>query len=178
MNKLRIRILPVVLAMGFAVTLPTVVQAQEEAPFVASTSAVSVELGDFNTMRETRYLRGMQRRDTEQMVQRLATWLAKRAERVLPAGQRLEVVLVDVDLAGDYTPGRGPEMDHVRVVKDLYPPRIELSWRVEDADGTQTDEGEAVLTDMGFLSRTTVGSDALRYEKRMLDNWLRERFPK
>ena len=178
MNKVRNGVFPIVLAMSFVVTLPTIVHAQEGASLAEPTSAVSVELGDFNTMREIRYLRGIQRRDTEHLIQTLATWLAKRAERVLPAGQRLEVVLVDVDLAGDYTPGRGSDMDHVRVVRDIYPPRIELSWRLADADGTGIDEGETVLTDMGFLSRSAIGSDALRYEKRMLDNWLRERFPK
>lgn len=178
MNKTTTHLLPIVLAMGFAVASPAMVKAQESAAPTASTAAVSVELGDFDTMRETRYLRGVQRRDTERSIQALATWLTKRAEAVLPSGQHLEIVLDDVDLAGEYIPGGRVDMQNVRVVKDIYAPRIELSWRLDDASGTRIDEGKAVLTDIAFLSSRPIANDPLRYEKRMLGDWLRKQFPK
>ena len=130
MNTTMSRLFPIALTLAFAVAAPAIAQAQESAAQAASTAAVSVELGDFDTMRETRYLRGVQRRDTERSIQALATWLTRRAEAVPGPGQHLEIVLDDVDLAGEYVPGAGVDMHNVRVVKDIYAPRIALSWRL------------------------------------------------
>ena len=149
--------------------------AQESSEVAATGDRVSVELGDFDQMRETKHLRGVQRRDTERSVRTLSEWLQKRIERQLPEGQQMKVVLADVDLAGDYIPGRGPSMDTVRVIKDLYPPRITLSWQRLDADGDVLDEGDEVLVDMAFMSGGANMTDPLRFEKRLLSQWLRER---
>lgn len=149
----------------------------QDASAPASEAAVTVDLGDFDQMRELKFLRGTPRRDTERAIQTLSGWLEKRAGRLLPEGQRLQITLRDVDLSGDYFPGRRPDMDHVRIVKDTYPPRIELSWRLEGADGAVLDEGETVLTDLGFTLGSPNTNDPLRHEKRMLGNWLREHLP-
>ena len=47
-----------------------------------------------------------------------------------------------------------------------------------NADGTTLRKGEANLSDLAYLNRGTPNSnDPLRYEKRMLDDWLRSEFP-
>ena len=45
----------------------------------------------------------------------------------VPTGQRLEITLTNVDMAGDIESWRGPGRCDLRVMKDIYPPRIDLS---------------------------------------------------
>lgn len=104
----------------------------------------------------------------------LATYLRKRAEAQLPAGERLELTIVDVDRAGGYEPWRTGVHD-VRVIRDIYPPRMTLHIRHYDAGGALVSEGERKLSDPAFLLGVTPirQTDPLRYEKRMIDSWLR-----
>ena len=158
-----------VMALAFAVAQP--LPAQEEA---AAGSRVAVTLGDVSRMREVKHLHGAQQRDTTRAIESLADWLQQQVERSLPAEQALQVTLRDVDLAGEYEPGRMGDMYDVRIIKDIYPPRIELDYRLSDASGAVLSEGEATLRDIGFLLHAgSPASDALRYEKRMLRDWLR-----
>ncbi|MBJ6979973.1 DUF3016 domain-containing protein [Luteimonas sp. MC1782] len=108
-------------------------------------------------------------------VRDLARHVADRAARALHPGERLEVRITDIDRAGDYEPGRGAS-DHVRVVRDIYPPRIDLAYTLRDASGQVVASGERSLRDLGFLQRQpgTVGSsDPLRHEKQLVDRWVR-----
>src|ERR1041384_2763699 len=61
----------------------------------------------------------------------LARHIERRAARLLPEGQRLLVSITDIDLAGGYEPWRR-NLGDVRVVRDAYPPRIDLSFRLEN----------------------------------------------
>lgn len=152
-------------------------QAQDTAPAGAS-ERVSVELGAFDQMTEVRRLRGQPRRSAEQGIRSLARWLESQAAPRVPADQRLHVTLVDVDLAGDYEPGASIDMQDVRVVKDIYPPRIEIRWAFSDAAGEVLREGEGTLRDPGFMTvGGVIDSDTLRYEKRLLRDWLRRVLP-
>ena len=103
--------------------------------------------------------------------------LVKQATARLPAGETLSVWITDVDLAGQYEPG-GSGVRDVRIVKDIYPPRIDLRFRLARADGSTVKEGTRTLRDFGFLSGggPVDRTDALRYEKAMLDRWLEEEF--
>lgn len=103
----------------------------------------------------------------------LAEYLRGQAERRLPPGHRLEVELLDVNRAGEYEPGRHTGATDLRVVRDLYPPRIHLRFRHLDGSGAVVAEGERRLVDSGFLQRSSgLDSDPLRFEKRLLDDWL------
>ena len=108
----------------------------------------------------------------------LSEYLRKRADLVLPPGQKLEVIFEDIKLAGDFEPWRGPNAQDIRFMKDIYPPRATLRYRVIDANGTTIREGESKLSDLAYLQRTTVvnSTDPLRYDKQMLDDWLDKEF--
>ena len=110
----------------------------------------------------------------------LAEHLRDEAGKRLPAGERMEVTITDIDRAGRYEPGRGFDMDRIRVMRDIYPPMMELSFKRYDADGQLVDEGQRKLRDFSYLSNASVigNNDALRYEKRMIDDWLRDELPK
>lgn len=112
-------------------------------------------------------------------VDALAQFLAERAAPRLPQGQRLEVHLTDVQRAGSFEPWRGPQAADVRIVRDIYPPRIDLRFKLLDADGKLLREGSRQLRDATFMMRPDLyPNDPLRYEKTLLDDWLRAELPK
>ena len=87
--------------------------------------------------------------------------------------------ITDIDMAGDFEPWRGPQFDDIRIIKDIYPPRIDLAFRLVDAEGNVAKEGKRELRDTAFLMRITMGTqtDTLRHEKQLLDDWMRDEFP-
>ena len=107
----------------------------------------------------------------------LAEHLRKAAGKQLPEGERMEVTITDIDRAGRYEPVVRAAMQDIRIVKDIYPPRMTLRFVVKGPDGQVLAEGERKLVDHGFLTGTSVNSnDSLRYEKRLIDDWLRREF--
>src|SRR5688572_533888 len=101
----------------------------------------------------------------------LARHIERRAARLLPEGQRLLVSITDIDLAGGYEPWRRNAGD-VRIVRDVYPPRIDLSFRLTDAEGSVLKGGRRSLRDLAFqISGAAYRDDPLRYEKALIDGW-------
>jgi hypothetical protein len=108
----------------------------------------------------------------------LARHLQESATARLPAGQRMDVTITDIQRAGRYEPWHGIDYSHVRVMRDIYPPRMTLNVRITGADGQVLAEGERRLSDMGYLQNSMSNdTDNLRYEKRMIDDWLRRELP-
>ncbi|PZP61084.1 MAG: DUF3016 domain-containing protein [Pseudoxanthomonas spadix] len=104
----------------------------------------------------------------------LAGYLRQAAARQLPAGQTLDVRITDIHRAGEYEPWHGPSADHIRILKDIYPPRLSFDYTLHDASGKVLDQGQAKLVDMSYLmGARPMDSDPLRYEKRMIDQWTR-----
>lgn len=137
---------------------------------------VTVSWTDPQAFSEIRYSRNRFEAERGDWVRGIARHLAKRAAGALGPGERLDVVITDIELAGDFEPGAG-RSDGVRIVRDIYPPRIDLSYTLYDASGDVADSGERSLRDIGFLHRQagTVGSgDPLRHEKRLVDAWVRD----
>jgi hypothetical protein len=116
-------------------------------------------------------------RGRDALVDELKKHILSRAAKYLTTGQRLEITITDVDLAGDFEPWHGPQFHDVRIVKDLYPPRVSLQFRLLAADGTVASEGTRQLQDLGYMmSMAWPLSDPLRYDKEMLSDWLRQEF--
>lgn len=111
-------------------------------------------------------------------VEQLAQHVRKYATPRLPAGERLAVNITDVDLAGDYEPWRGVQFQDTRFLRDIYPPRITLTFTLTDANGAVIAQGERKLRDSAYLMQSSgFASDALRHEKRMLERWLARELP-
>jgi len=109
-------------------------------------------------------------------VRDLAEYLRKRALKGLPPGERMEVEITDIRRAGYYEPWRGIAMQNVRILRDIYPPRLELNFRRLNPTGEIINAGERKLSDSAYLMRSSPlnSSDPLRYEKQMIDRWLRD----
>lgn len=115
-------------------------------------------------------------RDREQVLAGLAnhfTWLGKS----LPPGQDLRIEITDVDLAGREDPARRGAFD-VRVLTGRADwPRLRLRYTLEQ-HGKVIASGNAYLSDMSYLQHINrySSNDALRYEKRMIDDWFKNTF--
>ena len=128
----------------------------------------------------TEIRRSGNRREARQgdWVHDLAEYLRKRASGRLRDGQRLEVTITDITRAGSYEPWHGISADSIRFMRDIYPPRITLDFKLVGADGNVLAQGTRELSDIAYLQRGSplTDSDQLRYEKRLIDDWLRKEF--
>jgi hypothetical protein len=108
----------------------------------------------------------------------IAKYTRSETSKYLPAGHTLELTILDIKRAGQFEPWHGPGRHDVRIIRDIYPPRMTVQFRQVDAAGQVVAVGERKLTDMGFLTHTgsMLDNDPLRYEKRMLDTWVRREF--
>lgn len=93
----------------------------------------------------------------------------------LPEGHTLNINVTDVDLAGDVNAGG---IDRIRIVRDLYFPRLKFSYDLYDSHGEKIKAGGTNLKDMGFLvgSNLHYRNKPLSYEKHMLDKWFNSTF--
>lgn len=97
----------------------------------------------------------------------------------LPPGYKFDVVITDLDLAGDVEPmysgyGAGRTMNDIRVVKDIYFPKVSLDYVLYDAKNNEVARANSVkIKDMGFMSSGSLGfgSREFGYEKQMLEKW-------
>jgi len=109
--------------------------------------------------------------DREDVLQQLAAHFKELGAR-LPAGQSLTVDVTDIDLAGREYPNARAGGD-LRILQGTADwPIIELRYTLS-AGGQVLDSGSARLSDMMYMSRPVRGfqNEALRYEKRMIDEW-------
>lgn len=101
----------------------------------------------------------------------------KLAPRYVTEGQRLEIKVTNIDLAGDFEPWRSLGHHDIRYMRDIYPPRMELEFRLIDADGRVIREGKRKLLQAGYmLSMAYPTWDPLRYDKEMLRDWMGREF--
>jgi len=117
----------------------------------------------------------------ESLMERLSTHVAKLGEQFIPAGQRLEIRFTNIDLAGDFEPWRGPDFDDIRILKDIYSPRMELDYRLVDTQtGAVIRQGSERLSNMSYLmSALPINtSESLRHDFELLSSWMRREFRK
>jgi Protein of unknown function (DUF3016) len=114
----------------------------------------------------------------DQWMQSLGDRLRKSADRILAPGQQLRVHVDDISLAGRLEPVYRPGQQDMRVMKEIYSPWMNLHFVLLAADGATIREGDAKLGDPSFLRRSVAGdpTDPLRFDKRMIDEWLRTEF--
>ncbi len=93
----------------------------------------------------------------------------------LPENQKLVFDITNIDLAGDVHHGG---MNRIRVVKDIFFPRIEFTYQLLNADNTVVKSEKVALKDMSFLMHSGLKyrNQSLGYEKEMLDDWFKDTF--
>jgi hypothetical protein len=91
----------------------------------------------------------------------------------LPDGHQLEVKITDLDLAGDVNAAYGMASRDIRIIKDIYSPRMNFSYTLKNQKGELLASGSESLRDMDFMSksRLMLGSSGFPYEEKMLRDW-------
>jgi hypothetical protein len=92
----------------------------------------------------------------------------------LPVGFQLTITVTDLDLAGEVEPSPFSMMDQIRLLKDLYIPKITFDYQVLSAGGVSILEAKNfTLKDMQYLSglRSTQSSESYYYERKMISEW-------
>lgn len=109
-------------------------------------------------------------------LEQLRKHLLQRAPHLLPAQQKLSVSITDIDMAGNFESWR-IRLGDTRIIRDVYPPRIDLHFKLTDDKGMIIREGERKLRNVAFLTTAQqYRNDPLRYEKALLDDWLEVEF--
>jgi len=113
--------------------------------------------------------------DARSLMAEIEAFLVATGAPLVPAGQRLEITITSVDMAGAIESWRGPGRCDVRIMKGIYPPRIDLTFRLVDDAGQELRAGTRRLRDSSYLVNAGPASspDHLRYEKALLGEWLR-----
>jgi hypothetical protein len=111
--------------------------------------------------------------ERDAILKQLTTSIERRAGTRIPQGSTLAITVTDIDRAGEFEVWRGPQADHIRVMKAIYPPRIKLSFSLVDANGAKLAGGDRDLRDLDYQTGIVDDrQDPLRYEKRMLNRWI------
>lgn len=98
----------------------------------------------------------------------------READDLLPPDATLRIRFRDVDLAGEYEFWRVETQD-VRIMRDIYPPRLKFEYTVLDARGNQVASGMAQITDVTYLwniERSIHTHDEFFYEKDLIERWM------
>ena len=103
----------------------------------------------------------------------ISDYLTPALGRKVPGG-RLTLRFTDIDLAGHY-PSRGGSS--VRVVRGaIRPARMSFAFVLQDSSGRTLASGSTRITDTSSpssMAHRPTQSQALSYEKRMLERWFR-----
>ncbi|RTR31187.1 DUF3016 domain-containing protein [Shewanella atlantica] len=141
---------------------------------VTEQGMVKIEWQEPKNFRDVKAVGDIQSRYEKRTFELLTKNLNKEAGKTLKSEQKLEMLVTDLDLAGDVRPTFGATMNDIRLVEELYPPRITFSYKILEGDKVIM-AGDEKLTDMGFMQRVGRASDKpMRYESKMLADWLKK----
>ena len=99
-------------------------------------------------------------------------FITQRAAAYLPVGDAFYINFVDVSLAGKLTLG---DVDDIRVMTRASSPAFTFGWAVTDPKGAVLKKGSEMLRDDEYrnLWSPAPPGDKLRFEKAVLDDWMR-----
>jgi len=158
----------------FALLISGVLRAAEPSKSVSRVGITFVQAENYTDCKDEYTDSGRAR---EHILAELQGAFEKLAPRYVAEGQRLEIKVTDVDLAGDFEPWRNLGYEDIRYMRDIYPPRMELEFRLIGADGKVVREGKRKLRQLGYMMTASFPSwDPLRYDKEMLRDWMRQEF--
>ena len=110
------------------------------------------------------------------VLRELGAHLKKLGDKELAAGDTLKIEVLDINLAGRDQPWNPTNPDQ-RLMDEVNWPSIKLRYTLE-RDGQVVSQAEELVSDKDYLTQSVMGgtSDSLRYEKKMLSEWFRDRF--
>lgn len=167
---------PLLPVLGFLVLLVPIFAMPAHAEAVAR-AQVSVHYQDPHAFTESRDAGFGHEYNHGDYLQKLQQFLVRRATPMLAPGEHLAITFTNIKLAGGYEPWLSPRWSNVRFMRNRYPPRFDLTFKLTSADGQVVREGTRKLVDYSYLMNTPgalSSSDPLRYDKALLSRWLRQ----
>ena len=121
---------------------------------------------------------GPVKKQQEMVLRELRKHLEKLGDETLSPGDTLKVEVLDINLAGRDQPWNAGNADQ-RLLDAANWPSIRLRYVLE-RNGQPASQAEERVSDQDYLDHSALGgrSDPLRYEKKMLSEWFRDRFGK
>jgi hypothetical protein len=106
----------------------------------------------------------------EQVLPDLERYVKKQAALHIPAGQKLDLRITDINDAGWILPIRPPPR---RIVRDVQPARIDFEYTLTDSSGTVLTSGRETLSDMhGDRLDRSFDNEQMPLVKEMLSRWI------
>lgn len=139
----------------------------------AGAASVSVDWSEPEGYADVRYQGRQDREYRTRVLGDLEVFLAEQAKERLPEGYTLKLVVTDVDLAGEFESWRGPALDGVRVVKDIYPARVSFTYELKDVSGAAVATGEEYLHSGFRLGRMRYERETAPIVRELLEDWVR-----
>ncbi|OBP16161.1 hypothetical protein A5320_01710 [Rheinheimera sp. SA_1] len=139
----------------------------------ATTSAVKMTWLNPEKFSDIRPANGSRKAYQERVMKAFDKILGDLAEK-LPPGYSMEISVKDIDLAGDVNPMYRIDNTDIRVIKDIYFPRIKLDYVLFDQNKQPIrQESDVKIKDMGFMTSNHIGyqSREFAYEHEMLKKW-------
>jgi len=161
------RLLPCTLALLGLTLLPLSLPAQTDGPVLVHYH----EPMKFTDFRESSFA-------SERMVRAMMVDFARSIRRAtlrhLPEGYTIQITFTDIDMAGDFEPQRGPDASDVRIIRDIYPPRLVFIYVIRDATGEIVADGEEAISDLNFQQNVPHlrRQDPFVYEEELFRRWV------
>jgi hypothetical protein len=123
-------------------------------------------------------VRSSYQRVDDGVLKSLATHFQTAVGPHVPDGQTLRIEVLDVDLAGEFRPrfSAGPDVRVLGLGADS--PHLTFRYAKPSASGA-AELAEVRLSDLAYLHRghmARYGDESLRYERRMIDEWVGKTF--
>lgn len=114
--------------------------------------------------------------DHERGQARIEEYLVTEVGHCLTEGQRVQIRVLDVDLAGRFEWWHRPE--GVRIMRNADFPRMKVEFEFHGDDGELLDERREWMASMDYLERGArlATRRMLGHEERMIRDWASERF--
>lgn len=160
------------LIAGVLMSHVVIAEEAELANPVTENGVVKIEWQDPKSYHDLKTSNEIQSRFENRFFETITKNLNKEAEKTLKPNQKLVMQVSDVDLAGDMRPTFGATMGDLRVVKDLYPPRMTFTYQILEGEQVVV-AGDEKLLDMNFMSNIRrINERPFDAETNMLKHWL------
>ena len=161
------------LVVGALVSSVAIAEEVEVVSPITETGIVKVEWLEPDNYNDIKASNELQSRFENRFFETMTKNINKQAEKTLKPNQKLEMQVSNVDLAGDMRPTFGATTGDLRVVKELYPPKMTFTYQILE-DNKVIISGDEKLTDMSFLSRISrINERPFSAETTMLNDWLK-----
>lgn len=94
----------------------------------------------------------------------------------LPDGYQLIINVSDIDLAGDVRPGPWYATNQIRIMREIYWPRMNFSYELKNSQQEVIASAKEELRDMDYLHRMRIpsGKTSFEFEEKMLNDWFKK----